>query len=321
MTKKHVLIAILCGMIYFAAQSQIDYSNPKNWAALPFRADAADQVPSHLPIINDSLKSVDVFFIYPTNFMKDDGWNAAIDDATINKNTDENSIKYQATVFNASCQVYAPRYRQANIKAFYTTDTLNAIKAFAMAYQDVKDAFLYYMAHYNQGRPFIIASQSQGTYHARKLLQELIDGQPLQKQLVAAYLVGYPVTADMYKNLQPCSNPQQTGCYEAWYSFKTGFIPDNLTTFYKNAVCINPITWRMDTLCSQPSQHLGMILLNFNQKHVAKVSAMVHDHILWADIDNPLAKKYTNLHIADYNLYWYDIRAHVAEQVKWFLKQ
>jgi len=321
MIYKQMLFAILFCLVACNLQSQIDYSKTENWAALPFRLDAADQVPTNLATINDSLKSVDVFFVYPTNFMKDEGWNAAIDDAAINKNTDENSIKNQATVFNASCRVYAPRYRQANIKAFYTNDTIHAIEAFALAYQDVKAAFLYYLAHYNQGRPFIIASHSQGTYHTRKLLQELVDGQPLQKQLVAAYLVGYPVTTAMYKNLQPCSNPQQTGCYEAWYSFKNGFIPDNLTTFYKDAVCVNPITWRMDTICSTPNQHLGMILLNYNKKQVAKVSAMVHDHILWADIDHPLAKKYTNLHIADYNLYWYDIRAHVAEQIKLFLQQ
>jgi hypothetical protein len=64
-----------------------------------------------------------------------------------------------------------------------------------------------------------------------------------------------------------------------------------------------------------------MILLNFDNKQAQKVSAQVHDNICWVDVHHPLAKGFTNFHIADYNLYWYDIRKHVADQVKLFLRQ
>ena len=36
-----------------------------------------------------------------------------------------------------------------------------------------KAAFQYYLEHYNNGRPFIIASHSQGTYHAKRLITGL----------------------------------------------------------------------------------------------------------------------------------------------------
>ncbi len=49
-----------------------------------------------------------------------DGWNADIDDEKINSKTDKASILYQASVFNKYCRVFAPRYRQANLEAFYT---------------------------------------------------------------------------------------------------------------------------------------------------------------------------------------------------------
>ena len=319
---KFKICIILCiGTLTLWAQQRIDYSKKESWAALPFNQDGADMIPKGLHPIADSLKGVDVFFVYPTNFMKGEAWNATIDDQVLNKEIEEKSMKNQASVFNASCRVYAPFYRQANIKAFYTTDTLSAIKAFGLAYQDVKDAFLYYLKYYNQGRPFIIASHSQGSLHSRMLLQEFVDGKDLAKQMVAAYIVGYPVSKNMYSTLQPCSAPEQLGCYVAWYSFKKDFIPENIHSFYKDAVCINPISWKADTISTAFSQHQGMILLNFDNKQAQKVSAQVHDNICWVDVHHPLAKGFTNFHIADYNLYWYDIRKHVADQVKLFLRQ
>ena len=62
--------------------------------------------------------------------------------------------------------------------------------AFELAYSDVLRAFDYYLAHENHGRPFILASHSQGSLHALRLIQERLAGKPLQKQLVAAYLIG-----------------------------------------------------------------------------------------------------------------------------------
>jgi alpha-beta hydrolase superfamily lysophospholipase len=60
-----------------------------------------------------------------------------------------------------------------------------------LAYADVKAAFQYYLAHYNEGRPIIIAGHSQGTAHATRLLHEFFEHDPkLRRQLVAAYLIG-----------------------------------------------------------------------------------------------------------------------------------
>src|SRR5690242_2721637 len=99
-----------------------DYSDQDYWAASPFKQDPSDEVPRDLqPSEKDSL--ADVFFIYPTSYTdlkKPDGWNADIDDAEINAKTDKRAILYQASVFNKYCRVFSPRYRQANLDAFYT---------------------------------------------------------------------------------------------------------------------------------------------------------------------------------------------------------
>lgn len=105
---------------------------------------------------------VDVFFLHPTTMTsrEDTGWNARIDNAGINAKTDYTSILYQASAFN-QCRIFAPRYRQAHIRSYYTTDKTAAQAAFDLAYYDIKESFIYYIEHYNQGRPIIIASHSQ----------------------------------------------------------------------------------------------------------------------------------------------------------------
>src|SRR5512139_1181819 len=90
-------------------------------------------------------------------------------------------------------RIYAPRFREAHISNYFTKDTIAALKAFDLAFQDVKKAFEYYLNNYNHGRPIIIASHSQGTTHALRLLKEYFEDKPLYNQLVAAYLVGMPI--------------------------------------------------------------------------------------------------------------------------------
>jgi len=165
-----------------------DYHNLDFWASHPAKVDSADAVPAQSDLINlQEFVDVDVFFIHPTTLMKNSkkNWNAFLDNHKLNKKTDKTTIKYQASIFNESCKVYAPRYRQAHYRSYkaITKDNKNpkVKKAFEMAYADVKAAFQHYLENYNNGRPIVIASHSQGTTHSMKLLKEFFDGKPLQE--------------------------------------------------------------------------------------------------------------------------------------------
>ena len=201
-----------------SADGQPDYSNSAYWAALPDKRDPSDSVP--LPLRNNYHPdtSVDIFFIHPTTYTdmkKPLGPNAPIDDATLNAKTDYTTILFQASIFNEAGRIYAPRYRQANLSCYFPKtkeDSLQSIAAFELAYEDVKAAFLYYLEHNNHGRPIIIASHSQGTNHAERLLKEFFDGKELQKQLVVAYLVGMPLKPGYFQSIKPCTTPTETGC-------------------------------------------------------------------------------------------------------------
>lgn len=319
-----LLLLTLTSLIVNAQENSIDakapaapdYSNPKNWSVLPFREDAGDAHPDNEPWISDSLKEVDVFYIYPTMFMKGKGWNADVADKKLNKRIDSKPVRYQASVFNASCRVYAPRYRQAHIRAFYAKPE-NSKAAFDIAYSDVKRAFEYYLQHYNNGRPIIIASHSQGTYHSRRLMKDFFDTTTLKTQLVAAYIIGYAIYDTMYVNLKPCNRPAETECYVTWASFKKGYNPV-LSQLYGN-ICVNPVTWSSDTIAIDKSKSMGGMLLDFNKEYKQACETQIRDHHLWVKTKMPIVSGMTNLHIADYNLFWYDIRENVKKRVATYL--
>jgi Protein of unknown function (DUF3089) len=90
-----------------------DYSMEKNWAAFPFKEDVTDKVPKYETPIDDSLKQVDVFYVYPTVYLSGDTWNADLSNKALNSRIDKYPVKYHGSVFNQVARVYAPRYRQA----------------------------------------------------------------------------------------------------------------------------------------------------------------------------------------------------------------
>ncbi len=295
-----------------------DYTVEQNWSALPYRTDAADVIPPDEKWISDSLKGVDVFYVYPTIYQKGKTWNADLANKKLNKRIDNLPVRFQAGVFNASCRVYAPRYRQGNIQCYY--DSINGPMGLDFAYQDVARAFQYYLDHYNHGRPIIIASHSQGSNHSWRLLREFFDGKPLAKQLVCAYTVGMGVDTTWYKVLRPCGNATETGCYVTWSSFRTGYDPGK--DVLRNPMCVNPITWQRDTALVPASASQGGIFLKIRRhrwQHAA--SAQIHSDYLWVKTRLPFVSGWKVLHLVDYNLYWYDIRKNVADRISAYQKK
>ena len=178
--------------------------------------------------MKDSL--VDVFFLHPTTYTHrrrkiPKKLNADIDNKYINAKTDYSTILYQASVFNEQSRVFAPRYRQAHISLFFSKDKTKADSAFEIAYQDLKTAFEYYLQHWNNGRPIIIASHSQGSKLGERLLKEFFENKQLQNKLVAAYIIGWPVPKEYFSSLKMCGDSLQTGCICSWRTLRKGYIP------------------------------------------------------------------------------------------------
>ncbi|MDQ2720245.1 MAG: DUF3089 domain-containing protein [Bacteroidota bacterium] len=303
-----------------------DYSNLNYWAASPFKQDPSDNVPQNLTDKSkDSL--ADVFFIHPTTYTDTklpEGWNANIDDETLNRKTDNGTILYQASAFNKYCRVFSPRYRQANLLAFYTDDKASADAALDTAYSDVKNAFEYYLKNYNHGRPIIIASHSQGTLHAGRLLKDFFENKPLGKQLVCAYIIGLPVFTNYFSEIKPCADSTATGCFISWRTFEEGYVAPFVEKEIKKAYVINPLTWTMDTTFAPADLNKGGVLRDFNKVIPGLVHAQIHGNVLWVNkpkFFGSIFLKTKNYHIADYNLFYENIRENVGTRIEVFLKK
>jgi len=330
------LLASSCSNSYqkLAANYQINkastspnYSDVAYWAAHPAIHDPSDSVPAPLLASYKKDTAVDVFFIHPTTYLgteKPFGLNADISDALLAAKTDYSPLLYQASLFNVAGRLFAPRYRQTHISAYYPAtgaDTTLAIAAFELAYQDVKSAFEYYLANENKGRAIIIASHSQGTTHGIRLVKEFFDGKPLQKQLVAAYLVGIPVNPMIFSSIKACDTPKQTGCICSWRTYKEGYTPPFIEKEKFDVIVTNPLTFTKSIPNASWNANKGGVLTNFNKLAKGVAEAKLTDKILWTakpKIFGSFLVKDPNYHIGDYNLYYVNVRENVIERMKAF---
>lgn len=302
-----------------------DYQDLHYWAAHPWKWDPSDSIPKPLKPTHSKDTTVDVFFIHPTTFLdkKNKNWNALIDDSILNNKTDYSTILYQASAFNNGTRVFAPRYRQAHIRAFFSDNKLKSGLAFNLAYSDVKDAFDFYLKNYNNGRPIIIASHSQGTLHAGALLKEYFDGKKLSSQLVCAYVIGMPMPDSYFSNLLPCKDSLSTDCFVGWRTYEKNYIDTAYISKenFKSWVT-NPLTWQIDNNnYGAKKLNQGGILKNFNKIYKAVVDAQIHENILWSSKPKFFGSfliTNKNYHIGDINLFYFNIQQNLKTRIKHF---
>ena len=235
-----------------------DYADASSWAALPSKPGLTAYVPAGAtPAPKDP--QVDVFFIHPTGDMSGAGWNSSLDP---NSQTEENTrwmMANQASFYNGCCAIYAPRYREASIFRYVSATPALYKQSGDFAYADVDRAFTYFLEHYSKGRPFIIATHSQGTEHGFNLIRRRIDGTPLAQRMVAAYLIGGGITdreADAMKTIHVCNSPTDTHCFVHWATYGDGAMPVRDDTKDK-LVCVNPLTWKRDGGLAPASLNIG----------------------------------------------------------------
>jgi hypothetical protein len=248
----------------------------------------------------------------------------------------------QASVFNGCGRVYAPRYREAVLYTFIGNDREQQEKALAFAYQDVEAAFEYFLKHFNQGRPFIIASHSQGTWHALKLLKKRVDRTDLAKRLVAAYIIGGQVTVEAVErmsDIKVCKSPTDLHCVIHWKTYAEGGKEDRIIP-NETFLCTNPLSWRVDEERVSADLNHGAVLPTgkFNLKFWGKDKAK---GTVFGPLDSPIPnqtwaqcrsgllyvakqsdKRFSrygamkNYHGLDYALFYLDIRQNAILRVK-----
>jgi hypothetical protein len=201
--------------------------------------------------------AVDCFYVYPTVRLGDEG-NGAFDGQY---GEEIYTTRNQAARFSSACEVYAPIYRQTTINA----PRGNGIDYGALAYADVVAAFRRFLADTDPSRPFVLLGHSQGSGHLRRLIADVVDGNPaLRDRLLSAMLLGtsvsVPVGGDVggsFANIPACRAAGQFGCVIAYASFRDTVPPPETSFFGRTS---EPGT---EALCTDPSALSGRDLVSY----------------------------------------------------------
>lgn len=278
-----------------------------------------------------------IFFVHPTSYYSRSSWNAPLED----RDSDHRAnlfVQGMASAFADAGEIWAPRYRQATLGAFLAEDRVTAGKAIDSAYRDVEEAFDAFLAAQPKNRPIILAGHSQGALHLTTLLKTRIAGTPLAKRIVAAYVIGWPISLDTDiagLGLPACQTPEQKGCILGWATFADPADPAMVTAAYDGTIgfdgrpraetrmlCTNPLTGIPDTEAA-PEANLGTLKPTAGFKSgsliAGKIGARCDDtrgFLMIGDAD--IAKNYVvagyvlpgnNYHVYDITLFWANVRA------------
>ena len=314
-----------------------DYSQPAAWAAYPGRSSHAQDIPQG--VAAGSGQHVAVFFIHPTTFLAPVIANAPFNEGgEVGARVDNAVLKFQASVFNLCCRVFAPRYRQASLRAI-TDNSAAGYAADELAYSDVERAFQEFL-RVNPGQPFVLASHSQGSIHALRLLQEQVIGKPLQTRLVAAYVIGLALPKQIEKmGLPICSQADSTGCVITWNSVARGVedhrrLEDSVIWWEgryqpiagRPLVCVNPIDWHPDS-GAPAAANRGSVYSNGRSEPIPPpipglTGAWCDGGLLGVDVPPGQRHRFRDLltiagiyHDFDYGLFYMDIRENAQTRI------
>jgi hypothetical protein len=323
-----------------APTNDADYRQESSWISRPGLAnDPSLWVPTGFEA-EQGVKPAAVFFIHPTSFLDRSEWNAPLDHQESQWRA-RLFVQHQSSVFTGVGEVWAPKYRQATFGAFLTTKE-DAEKALDFAYRDVLAAFDEFLRQVPDERPIILAGHSQGSLHLTRLLRERIAGKPVAKRIVAAYVIGWPIstTADLpLLGLPGCEQAGQSGCILSWQSFSEPADPKMVTDVYDASsapngqsragspmLCVNPLTGNARD-AAEAGANLGTLIPNTElteaEIRAGAVPARcgVNGFLLIGENPPelpPYALPGNNYHVFDYALFWANIRADAAARMKSF---
>ena len=306
-----------------------DYADSSNWIAKPGLADdpsAWRPTDDPRPLVP---KGAHAFYIHPTTYLFPDRWNAPLDDRQSRERA-ALFVQSQASAFGDAANVWAPRYRQAAYGAFLL-DSKDARSALNLAYGDVERAFDAFIAGIPPGEPIILAGHSQGALHLMRLLRERAARKPLLSRVVAAYVVGWPisVTADLPAlGMPPCRSADQAGCILSWMSFAEPANPELVIDSYEGSagltgakrerddiLCVNPLTGSQNGT-SGPEANRGTLVPSADLRSATlepgRVGARCDRGLLILEGSIPVLGPFVlpgnNYHVYDYALFWDAVR-------------
>ncbi len=253
--KKFLLLVCVIGifMPFKAAAEAIDYGSQNNWVICEEK-------------IRENCE-VDIFYVLPTIYSdKNNAYMLWDNNKSLQKKAQMIAVQH-TDIFSGYCRVFAPYYRQAEFSRCVKEINLPAEKQTFIwkGINDVRDAFRYYMKHYNKGRPFILLGFSQGSVALLEVMKTEFADRKVNAKLVAAYLIGYPKmpkSFPRYPHLRTAQRADDTGVIITYNSQAPGKVKSYFTGD-KDVYCINPVNWRTDGKIAEKNEHKGSRFFDF----------------------------------------------------------
>ncbi|MDD4368202.1 MAG: DUF3089 domain-containing protein [Oscillospiraceae bacterium] len=205
------------------------------------------------------------------------------------------------------------------------------------AYEDVKNAFEYYMANYNGDRPLILAGFSQGADMCLRLMKEYFDDEENATLLVACYAIGWSITEQemsAYPHLAIASGRTDTGVIVSFNSEAEDITDSLMIPEGTRTLAINPLNWRTDGTVADKSLNLGACFTNYEGEIVQEVAnltgAYIDDVRGALKITDVTAEAYPAVldifedgvyHLYDYQFFYRNLEENVQDRIESFQSQ
>lgn len=254
--KGSLFLYCLCFLMLLLAgcsrkEAGVDYAKAENWAYCE-SGEPEDQA--------------DVFFICPTVYGGSEGAeNMPMEDQEARESF-LGATNMEKGIYDDTCRFFAPYYRQAGLYVYGLPEEERE-PWLSAAYEDIKAAFSYYLEHYNEGRPIILAGFSQGGDLSLRLVRDFFDDSELQDQLVACYAIGWRITEEELEanpHMHFAEGEDDTGVIVSFNS-EAPEVEDSLVIPKgTRTLAINPLNWKRDETPADRSLNLGACFTDYD---------------------------------------------------------
>lgn len=251
----------------FYVRRQSDYSKKNMWV--------------YRPCENEIEYDTDVFFLSPTSIGRDAYHNLMMDDED-GRSDFENCVNIEKGIYDDEANFFAPYYRQMCLGGYDIEKSNEEREGYlGLGYEDVRNAFHYYLGHYNNDRKIILAGFSQGTDMILRLLHD--DLEMFEDRLVAVYAIGWNITDEYLENnpsVRMAQGEEDTGvvvafCSEAEWINESVIVPVSTNG-------INPLNWKTDSTKAEPEENMGSV---FNEYLDDEGNPISEDELCGAYLD------------------------------------
>lgn len=309
-------------LLFFPAEAALaeapDYSRPSSWA--------------YYGIGDVQEKPADLFLVCPTVDLGLQGnHHMSLEDAAMKENF-VGALNMERGIYEEKTRMFAPFYQQVSLPVYTMSLTEQEIYL-TEAYDDVREAFRYYLGHFNEGRPIVLAGFSQGADMCIRLMKDFFADEALRERLVAVYAIGWRLTGEEpeeYPWLRVAAGERDTGGIITFNSEKVGVEESIIIPRGVKTLAVNPLNWTCSSEPAPQELNLGACFTDYSGRITEEIPALTGAYIdenrgslIVTDVS---ADRFPNdligegiFHVYDYMFFYRNLQKNVTDRIEAYM--